>query len=43
LETPEVVNLTQEEDKGGVGGPIILAEETPAPKFIVPPTEELGD
>ena len=26
---PVVVNLTQEEDKGGLGGPIFLALETP--------------
>ena len=27
---PVVVDLTQEEDKGGLGGPIFLAPETPA-------------
>ena len=40
LETPEVVDLTWEEDKGGVGGPIILAKETPVLEFIVPPLEQ---
>ena len=39
LETPEVVDLTQEEDEGGVGGPIILAEKTPAPESVVPQSE----
>jgi len=39
LETPEVVDLTQEEDKGRVGGPIILAKETPAPKSVNLPSE----
>jgi len=39
LETPEVVDLTQEEDEGGVGGPIVLAEETPAPESVVPQME----
>ena len=27
---PVVVDLTEEEDKGGLGGPIFLAPETPA-------------
>jgi len=40
LRTPQVFDLTREEDEGGVGGPIILAEETPAPKSVVPPSEE---
>ena len=40
LETPEVVDLTWEEDEGRVRGPIILVEETPAPKLVVPPSEE---
>jgi len=35
-----MIDLTQEEDEGGVGGPIILAEETPAPESVVPPSEE---
>ena len=35
----EVVDLTHEEDEGGVGGPIILVDETPAPKLVVPPLE----
>jgi len=39
LETPEVVDLTQEEDEGGVGGLIILAEETPALELVNPPLE----
>ena len=33
--TSEVVDLTLGEDEGGVGGLIILAEETPAPKSVV--------
>ena len=28
--TPVMVDLTQEEDEGGLGGPIFLALETPA-------------
>ena len=28
--SPVVVDLTQEEDEGGLGGPIFLAPETPA-------------
>ena len=40
LRTPQVFNLTCEEDEGGVRGPIILAEETPAPESVVPPSEE---
>jgi len=35
----EVIDLTHEEE-GGIGGPIILAEETPAPESIVPPSED---
>ena len=35
----EVVDLTCEEDEGGVGSPIILADETPAPGSVVPPLE----
>ena len=35
-----VIDLTKEENKGGVGGPIILAEETPAPESVVPLLEE---
>jgi len=35
----EVVDVTREEDEGGVGGPIILADETPAPESVVPPLE----
>jgi len=27
-------------DEGGVVGPIILADETPAPESVVPPSEE---
>jgi len=34
---PEVVDLTREEDEGGVRGPIIiLADETPAHESVVP-------
>jgi len=40
LRVPEVLDLTREEDEGGLGGPIILAEETPAPESVVPPSEE---
>ena len=41
LEVPqEVIDLTHEEEEGGVRGPIILAEETPAPESVVPPSEE---
>ena len=40
LRAPEVFDLTREEDEGGVGGPIILAEETPAPESVIPPSEE---
>jgi len=40
LRAPEVFDLTREEDEGGVGGPIILAEETPAPESVVLPSEE---
>ena len=40
LRTPEVFNLTCEEDEGGVGGLIILADETPAPELVVLPSEE---
>jgi len=40
LRAPEVFDLTCEEDEGGVGGPIILADETPAPELVVPPSEE---
>jgi len=40
LRTPQVFDLTREEDEGGVGGPIILAEETPAPESVVPSEEE---
>jgi len=35
----EVVDLTCEEDEGGVGGPIVLVDETPAPESVVPPLE----
>jgi len=40
LRAPEVFDLTCEEDEGGVGGPIILADETPAPELVVLPSEE---
>jgi len=40
LRVPEVFDLTREEDEGGVGGPIILAEETPAPESVILPSEE---
>ena len=41
LEVPqEVIDLTQEEEEGGVGGLIILAEETPAPESVILPSEE---
>ena len=40
LRTPQILDLTREEDEGGVGGPIILAEETPAPESVVLPSEE---
>jgi len=40
LRVPEVFDLTPEEDEGGISGPIILAEETPAPELVVPPLEE---
>ena len=41
LEVPqEVIDLTCEEEEGGVGGPTILAEETPAPESVVPPLED---
>ena len=36
--TPVVVDLTKEEDEGGLGGPIFLAPETPAAS--VDPEEE---
>ena len=40
LEVPqEVIDLTREEEEGGVRGPIILAEETPAPESVVLPSE----
>ena len=40
LRAPEVFDLTREEDEGGVGGPIILAEESPAPESVIPLLEE---
>ena len=40
LRAPEVFDLTREEDEGGISGPIILAEETPAPESVIPPSEE---
>ena len=40
LRAPEVFDLTHEEDEGGVGGPVILAEETPAPESVILPSEE---
>jgi len=40
LRAPVVFDLTHEEDEGGVRGPIILADETPAPESVVPPSEE---
>jgi len=40
LRAPQVFDLTHEEDEGGVGGPILLAKETPAPESVVPPLEE---
>ena len=36
---PVVVDLTKEEDEGGLGGPILLAPETPMPSVD---TEEVG-
>jgi len=39
LRVLEVLDLTREEDEGGVRGPIILADETPAPESVVPPSE----
>jgi len=43
MEPPKViVNLTHEEDKGGVGRLIFLATETLAPKSIVPLLEGWG-
>jgi len=40
LNPPKImVDLTKEEDKGGVGGLIISTEETLAPKSVVPPSE----
>jgi len=39
LRVLEVLDLTCEEDEGGVGGLIILADETPAPELVVPPLE----
>jgi len=35
LETPETIDLTCEEDEGGVRGLIILLEENPAPESVV--------